>query len=157
MEIKLKVKDVSTPEGLQQKLNQIIEETKENTDLPKILSVITNIMTGLKLNIATHSKSKKMYLLAGFQIRTSEPKCIDVCYFIDVPAGDIFDFEVVGKQRVPNRLLFTKEVKEFKESFDCENEKLKVILEAVIDIYDKHFIQKKYFLRTDNYGKNKPL
>lgn len=32
-----------------------------------------------------------------------------------------------------------------------------VILNAVIDIYDKHFIQKKYFLRTDEYGKNKPL
>ena len=96
-----------------------------------------------------------MYLLAGFQIRTSEPKCIDVCYFIDVPAGDIFDFEVVWKQRIPNRFLFTKEIKEFKASFDCENKKLEVILGAVIGIYQMHFVEKKYFLRTDEYGKNK--
>lgn len=157
MEIKLMVKDVNTSNALERKINEIIENTKESTDLPKILSVITNIMVGLKLNMAMHIKSKVYYNIAGFQIRTSEPKCIDVCYFTDDLKGDVFDFEVIGKQRVPNRNLFTKEIKEFKETFHCKDNKLEVILSAVIDIYDKHFIQKKYFFRTDEYGKNKPL
>lgn len=151
----MNVSDIITLQNLFDFLMGIIEENKSKVEIPVILSVFTNILAGFKHNEVTHKKSGVKYFISGFAIRTTEPKGINVNYFKE---GEEISFEMKPMQPIvtKSQLLFTRDFIEFQNSFEMSKETSLYFI-ALADIYDKHFIQKKYFLRTDEYGKNKPL
>lgn len=154
MKIKMNVSDITTLENFFNYLMGIIEENKNKVEIPFILSVFTNILTGFKHNEVTHKKSGVKYFISGFAIRTTEPKGINVNYFKE---GEEISFEMkpIAPIVTKSQLLFTRDFIEFQNSFEMSKETTIYFL-ALADVYDKHFIQKKYFLRTDEYGRNKP-